>query len=134
MFHTLTANYEINRRLRSLLGAKLRVISYSYIHNWSLQLFSQDYWPSFSHHLCFILIVYISGGTYSLKSIPKDRFFESLREFLIFYRFQTGTFIALIAINAIIEINISYKISIYYCSIKMEIVIILRKILNTAQA
>ena len=34
---------------------------------------------------------------------------------------------ALIAINAIIEINISYKISINYCSIKMQIVIILSK-------
>ena len=23
--------------------------SYTYIHNWSLQTFSQDYWPTFSH-------------------------------------------------------------------------------------
>ena len=48
------------------------------------------------------------------------------------YRVQTGTFIVYIAINVITEINISYKISINYCSIKMQIVIILRKILNTA--
>ena len=26
----------------------------TYIHNWSLQSFSQDYWPSFSHHLCCV--------------------------------------------------------------------------------
>ena len=26
----------------------------SYIHNWSLQPISQDYWPSFSHHLCWV--------------------------------------------------------------------------------
>ena len=24
------------------------------IHNWSLQPFSQDYWPSLSHHLCCV--------------------------------------------------------------------------------
>ena len=26
----------------------------TYIHNWPLQPFSQDYWPSFSHHLCCV--------------------------------------------------------------------------------
>ena len=25
-----------------------------HIHNWSLQPFSHDYWPSFSHHLCCV--------------------------------------------------------------------------------
>ena len=25
-----------------------------YIHNWPLQPFSHDYWPSFSHHLCCV--------------------------------------------------------------------------------
>ena len=25
-----------------------------HIHNWSLQPFSQDYWPSFSYHLCCV--------------------------------------------------------------------------------
>ena len=35
------------------------------------------------------------------------------------------------AINAIIEINISYKISINYCSIKTQFLIILSKDLNT---
>ena len=29
-------------------------ISNTYIHNWPLQPFSQDYWPSFSHHLCCV--------------------------------------------------------------------------------
>ena len=42
-----------------------------YIRNWPLQPFSQDYWPS-------VLILYISGGTYSLKSTANDRFFEKL--------------------------------------------------------
>ena len=46
------------------------LVFFTYIHNWPLQPFSQDYWPSFSHHLC--------GGTYSLKSTPNDRFFEKL--------------------------------------------------------
>ena len=27
---------------------------HTYIHNWPLQHFSQDYWPSFSHHLCCV--------------------------------------------------------------------------------
>ena len=48
------------------------LVTYIYIHNWPLQPFSQDYWPSFSHHFHFIL--YISGGAYSLKSIPNERF------------------------------------------------------------
>ena len=30
------------------------LINSFYIHNWPLQPFSQDYWPSFSHHLCFV--------------------------------------------------------------------------------
>ena len=51
---------------------------HTYIHNnWSLQSISQDYWPSFSHDLC-VLILYISGGTYCLKTTPNDRFFEKL--------------------------------------------------------
>ena len=27
---------------------------HTYIHNWPLQPFTQDYWPSFSHHLCCV--------------------------------------------------------------------------------
>ena len=51
---------------------------HTYIHNWSLQPFSQDYWLSFSHHLC----LYVSGGTYSLKSTSNDRFvWKTLRVF-----------------------------------------------------
>ena len=47
-----------------------------YIHNWPLQPFSQDYWPNFSPPLMLcVLILYISGGIYSLKSIPNDKFF-----------------------------------------------------------
>ena len=49
----------------------------------------------------------------------------------ILYRVQTGKFKAIYAINAVIEINISHKVSISYCLIKMQIVIILSKILNT---
>ena len=50
------------------------LVKSKYIHNWPLQPSSQDYWPSFSHHLCCVLILYISGGTYSLKSTSNDRF------------------------------------------------------------
>ena len=70
-----------NRKLKQILVKKnmLWQLSYTYIHihNWSLQL--QDYWPTFSHHLCYVVcVLYISGGTYSLKSTPNDRFFEKL--------------------------------------------------------
>ena len=47
------------------------------------------------------------------------------------YRIQKGIFTAQIAINATIEINISYKISINYCVMKVPIVIIFSKTLNT---
>ena len=55
-----------------------RGIMHTYIHNWPLQAFSQDYWTTFLYHLCLVLILYLSRGTYSLKSTPNDRFFEKL--------------------------------------------------------
>ena len=27
---------------------------HTYVHNWPLQSFSQDHWPSFSRHLCCV--------------------------------------------------------------------------------
>ena len=36
----------------------LTISEHTYIHNWPLQSFSQDYWPSFSHLWC-VLILYI---------------------------------------------------------------------------
>ena len=32
---------------------------YTYIHNWSLQPFGQDYWPSFLNYLCCVCVNYI---------------------------------------------------------------------------
>ena len=52
---------------------------HTYINNWPLQPFSQDYRPS----LC-VLILYISGGTYSLKWTPNDRFVEKLFMAILF--------------------------------------------------
>ena len=31
----------------------------TYIHNWLLQPFSQDYWPSFSHHFMLCVLIFI---------------------------------------------------------------------------
>ena len=31
--------------------------------------------PSFPHHLCCVLVLYMTGGTYSLKWTSNDRFF-----------------------------------------------------------
>ena len=44
-------------------------------HNWSLQTFRQDY-DLASHICCVRLILYMTGGTYSLKSTPNVRFFK----------------------------------------------------------
>ena len=52
------------------------------IHNWTFQPFSQDSCLAsllfaFELMLC-VLILYTSGGTYSLKSALKNRFFDKL--------------------------------------------------------
>ena len=47
----------------SIVRRWLQVISpatHTYIHNWTLQPISQDYWPSFSHHLCCVFSFYTS--------------------------------------------------------------------------
>ena len=56
------------------------ILSLTYIHNWSLQSFSQNYWSSFSHHLCCVCVNFIHKwqDLQFLKSIPNDRFFEKL--------------------------------------------------------
>ena len=46
-----------------------------YVRIWSLQVRIIDLLTPLM--LC-VLILYISGGTYSLKSTPNDRFFEKL--------------------------------------------------------
>ena len=48
--------------------------------------------------------------------------------------FRQALLLRNIVIYAINEINISYKISINYCTIKMQIVIILSRTLNTSTA
>ena len=61
--------------------AKIVNLSYlhTYIHNCSLQPFSQHYETSFT-----VLILCLSGGTYSLKMTPNNRFFEKLFVALLF--------------------------------------------------
>ena len=52
-----------------------------YIHNWLLQPFHLV-----SHTtLCCVLILYMRGGTYSLKSIPNDRFLGIYFNAILFY-------------------------------------------------
>ena len=73
-------NLRSNKPTTTFAFMECRII---HIHNWSLQPFSQDYWPSFSlsfsrHFMLCALILYISGGPYSLKSTPNDRFFGKL--------------------------------------------------------
>ena len=62
----------------------------TYIHNWSLQPISQDYRPTFSHHLLRVLILYISGASYSLKSTRYGRFLRTFSwQFYLFSEFLT---------------------------------------------
>ena len=63
---------------------------HSYIHNWQLQTFSQDYGIA-SHTTNFmrVLILYVSGGTNSLTSTPNDRF---LRNFFMAYFIYSQSF------------------------------------------
>ena len=48
-FSTLTVNYEITRTLHSLLRCQLRVISYSFVGNFSPK----------KHHFCFLMIAIV---------------------------------------------------------------------------
>ena len=58
-----------------------------YIHNWTLQPFSEDYWAwSLTPLMLCVLILYINGGTYSLKLTSNDRFFEKLFMAILFQR------------------------------------------------
>ena len=58
----------------------------TYIHNWSLQHFSQDNWTQFlTPPMLYVLILYISGGTNSLKATPNYRFFKKLFMAILFY-------------------------------------------------
>ena len=52
---------------------------HTYIHNWPLQPSSQDYRPSFSHHLCCMYNLICS-----IKSTLNDRFFEKLSKGFLF--------------------------------------------------
>ena len=51
------------------------------IYNWSLQHFNQDY--DLASPIT-ALILYMSGGTYSLKSTPNDKIFEKLCRAILF--------------------------------------------------
>ena len=64
----------MGKKETDFLGRTLRKI---YIHNWPLERFRQDYGLAC---LLYALILYVSGGTYSLTSTLNDTFF--LRNFL----------------------------------------------------
>ena len=50
---------------------------HTYIHNWPLQSFSQDYGlDSHTTHVACVDFIYASSVTYSVMSTPNDRFFE----------------------------------------------------------
>ena len=69
-------------------------VPFTYIHNWSLQP-SVRIIDLVSHttYVVLLLILYISGGTYSLMSTPNDRNF-SLQIYIYFQSFcqKSGVF------------------------------------------
>ena len=67
-------------------GAKIKIAEkHTFIHNWSLQPFSQDYWPSFSHHLCIACVNFIHKW--------RDLQFKADTEWQIFWETFDSNFI-----------------------------------------
>ena len=62
------------------------------IYNWSLQPFSQDYWPRgvWPQMLC-AFILYVSGGIYSLNSTLYQIFWETFHGNFIYSEFLPET-------------------------------------------
>ena len=59
--------------------------SYTYLYNWSLQPYQSGLLTQFFTKLTLcVLILYISGGTYSLTSPPNDRFFGKVFMAILF--------------------------------------------------
>ena len=58
---TLLLPFMVKKKIIFSNGAHFDIGGYvhTYIHNWPLQPFSQDYWPSFSHHLCCVCQFFI---------------------------------------------------------------------------
>ena len=49
-----TQPYSFGGRIKLIIRQISHLLSVTYVHNWSFQPFSQDYWPSFSHQLCWV--------------------------------------------------------------------------------
>ena len=58
----------------------------SYINNWPLQPFSQNYGlaSDTTHVVCVNFFLYVSGGTYSLTSTPNERFLRNVSWQILF--------------------------------------------------
>ena len=70
---------------------KILVFSLNCLLNWSLESFSQDYGPVF-HISHIVLILFITSGTYSLKSISMKIFLRNFSwQFLFTFRFFVRT-------------------------------------------
>ena len=72
-------------KLLSILVLQYRNLRQTYIHNWPLQLLQSGLLTQFLTPLMlFVLILYIRGRTYSLKSTPNDSFVEKLSMAILF--------------------------------------------------
>ena len=71
------------KRSKFVLFDQNGIFDLIYIRNWSLQPFSQAYDLASPLMLC-VLILYMSGWTYNLKSTPNDRFLWSFFMAILF--------------------------------------------------
>ena len=63
--------------MKNKFNKNIHTYIHTYVHNWLLQPFSQDYvLASHTTHVVYA-ILYLSGGTYSLTSTPKDIFLRN---------------------------------------------------------
>ena len=62
---------------------------HTYLHNWSLQPSSQDYWPSFSHHLCCVCVKFIHKWRNLQFKVDSERqiFWETSWQFYLLSEF-----------------------------------------------
>ena len=87
--------------------------THTYIDNWPLQSFSQYYGlASHTTHVGCINFIYVSGGIYSSKSIPNDRF---LRKFFMagLFTFRVFARNLFYLTNFVLMPNLEYKSWLY---------------------
>ena len=75
--HFMPVSFLKSQKLQSLHeGRSTSEYIHTFIHNWTLQPFSQDYWLTFAHHFRFVRLN---------AQTANDSFFEKLYMAILFY-------------------------------------------------